>query len=104
MLAGVHLVGSVPLTDTETVFRTCASRLGRHVRRLPDGETGERDNYVVWQLPKLQAQPDLETVPPPSPEYGPSVRVRPAPGLGDDRPARLRGGGTGVVEGVPPAA
>ncbi|WP_228838383.1 hypothetical protein [Nocardia amamiensis] len=40
-----------------------------------------RDNWVVWQLPKMQAHPDLETVPPPSPEYGPSERVQPKPGV-----------------------
>ncbi|MEV6430306.1 hypothetical protein [Nocardia sp. NPDC051463] len=49
--------------------------------RIPDGETGVRDNWVVWQLPKMQAHPDLETVPPPSPEYGPSERVQPKPGV-----------------------
>lgn len=56
-------------------------RLGKHVKRIPDGETGIRDNWVVWQLPKMQAHPDLETVPPPSPEYGPSERVQPKPGV-----------------------
>ncbi|MET9028825.1 hypothetical protein ABZW96_24865 [Nocardia sp. NPDC004168] len=29
----------------------------------------------------MQAHPDLETIPPPSPEYGPSERVRPKPGV-----------------------
>jgi hypothetical protein len=36
---------------------------------------------VAWQLPKLQAHPDLEDVPLPSPDYGPSGRVRPKPGV-----------------------
>ncbi|MFE3446207.1 hypothetical protein ACFXNW_24535 [Nocardia sp. NPDC059180] len=48
---------------------------------MPDGETGIRDNWVVWQLPRLQAHPDLVTVPPPSPEYGPSERVQPRAGV-----------------------
>ncbi|WP_328391295.1 hypothetical protein [Nocardia sp. NBC_00416] len=78
---GVHLCGSVPLTDAASVFTEAAGRLGGHISRIPDGETGERDNWVVWQLPKLQAHPSLVTVPPPSPEYGPSERVRPAPGI-----------------------
>ncbi|WP_217441577.1 hypothetical protein [Nocardia barduliensis] len=55
--------------------------MGAHLKRIPDGETGVRDNWVVWQLPKMQAHPDLQTVPPPSPEYGPSERVRPRPGV-----------------------
>lgn len=79
--AGVHLCGSVPLGNASEVFIQAATRLGAHIRRIPDGETGERDNWVVWQLPKLQAHPDLVTVPPPSPEYGPSERVQPAPGI-----------------------
>ncbi|MEU7768143.1 hypothetical protein AB0B25_23910 [Nocardia sp. NPDC049190] len=55
--------------------------MGAELKRIPDGETGVRDNWVVWQLPKIQAHPDLETVPPPSPEYGPSERVQPKPGV-----------------------
>ncbi|MEU1995645.1 hypothetical protein ABZ511_14440 [Nocardia gamkensis] len=78
---GVHLCGSVPLTDARTVFSEAARRIGPHLKRIPDGETGIRDNWVVWQLPKMQAHPDLETVPPPSPEYGPSERVHPKPGV-----------------------
>ncbi|MBF6090320.1 hypothetical protein [Nocardia cyriacigeorgica] len=78
---GIHLCGSVPLDGPEAVFRQVSARLGRRVARIPDGETGIRDNWVVWQLAKLQAHPDLMTVPPPSPEYGPSERVRPRPGV-----------------------
>lgn len=79
----VHLCGSVPLASAEDVFRTSAIHLGGLIRRMPDGETGERDNWVVWQLPKLQAHPDLETAPP-SDEYGPGLRVRPKPGVDPD--------------------
>ncbi|MBF6300480.1 hypothetical protein IU459_23460 [Nocardia amamiensis] len=78
---GVHLCGSVPLADARTVFSEAAGRIGTRLKRIPDGETGVRDNWVVWQLPKMQAHPDLETVPPPSPEYGPSERVQPKPGV-----------------------
>ena len=38
----VHFVGSIPLPDAETVFRTLASATGPHLKRLPDGETGIR--------------------------------------------------------------
>jgi hypothetical protein len=38
----VHFVGSIPLADAETVFRTLSAVAGRHLKRLPDGETGIR--------------------------------------------------------------
>ena len=41
-LVGVHLVGSIPLNDTETVFRTACDTLGPWLQRVPDGETGPR--------------------------------------------------------------
>ncbi|MGW2307934.1 hypothetical protein [Actinomadura luteofluorescens] len=81
MQSTVHLCGSVPLADSESVFRAVATALNGRVRRIPDGEPGERDNWVVWQLAKLSAHPDLETVPPAGPEYGPTLRVRPRPGV-----------------------
>ncbi|MBF6174973.1 hypothetical protein IU476_26215 [Nocardia blacklockiae] len=77
----VHLCGSIPLADTEAVFTAAARRLGPWLARIPDGEVGERDNFTVWQLPRMAAHPDLEMAPPPSPEYGPSARVRPRPGI-----------------------
>ena len=67
MTAGVHLVGSVPLPDTERVFRTVAGALGPHLRRLPDGETGERRRWIWFQRAMLERHPAIEvdpTVPP----------------------------------------
>jgi hypothetical protein len=32
----IHLIGSVPLPDSETVFRRVAGELGPHLRRLPN--------------------------------------------------------------------
>jgi hypothetical protein len=40
MTRPVFLVGSVPFTDTEEVFRCCAAALGKYATRLPDGERG----------------------------------------------------------------
>ena len=57
---GAHLVGSVPLADSEAVFREVAARLGSHLRRIPDGETGARANWIQWQFPLLRAVPQLE--------------------------------------------
>src|SRR6202045_4944377 len=42
----VHFVGSIPLPDAETVFRTLAAGTGPHLKRLPDGETGIRKTWI----------------------------------------------------------
>ena len=55
-----HLVGSVPLADSETVFRTVAGTLGPHLRRIPDGETGERIRWIWFQREMLLNHPDME--------------------------------------------
>lgn len=57
---GVHLVGSVPLATAEHVFRAVATALGQHVRRVPDGETGERTAWAAFQLPLLARNPAFE--------------------------------------------
>ena len=46
---GVHLIGSVPLADAATVFRTVAGALGPWLSRIPDGETGERRRWIYFQ-------------------------------------------------------
>lgn len=48
-ILGVHLVGSVPLSTTEEVLRTVSQALSHHLRRIPDGETGERKDFARWQ-------------------------------------------------------
>ena len=42
----VHFVGSIPLPDSETVFRTLSKATGPHLIRLPDGETGIRKSWI----------------------------------------------------------
>lgn len=44
---GVHLVGSVPLQDSASIFRLACASLPNRLRRIPDGEPGER-NFFVW--------------------------------------------------------
>ena len=44
----VHLVGSIPLPDAETVFRSLSGALGHHLIRLPDGETGIRKTWIKF--------------------------------------------------------
>jgi hypothetical protein len=66
-MAGAHLIGSVPLQDAETVFRTLADQLGPWLARMPDGETGERSRWIWWQHEMLLRHPAMEidpTVPP----------------------------------------
>ena len=56
---GALLVGSVPLADSEAVFRFASETLGRHLKRIPDGETGARINWTQWQLDVFNAVPAL---------------------------------------------
>lgn len=57
---GAHLVGSLPLENAEHVFRVVSARLGNHVRRIPDGETGKRGQWIGWAVTKLLEAPQLE--------------------------------------------
>jgi hypothetical protein len=72
---GVHLVGSVPLANSEAVFRATAAAVGPWVARMPDGETGARTNWIEWQIPMLGGDPALEVVPPDPDHYRPLPRV-----------------------------
>src|SRR2546428_276832 len=47
---GAHLVGSVPLASAEAVFQAVAGAIGDRLRRIPDGETGPRADWIVWEL------------------------------------------------------
>lgn len=59
----LHFVGSVPLADAEAVFSALGSQLGRYLRRIPDGETGERTRWIVFQQRLLQQHPAMEVDP-----------------------------------------
>lgn len=59
----VHLVGSIPLENPDQVFRTVSSKLGDRVKRIPDGETGIRTNWVGWQYQVFTEHPRFEPVP-----------------------------------------
>jgi hypothetical protein len=76
---GAHLVGSVPLGSAEEVFRTASAILGAHLRRIPDGETGVRSNWIGWQFAVFARQPEFESVPPDPPAYAalPHFELRP---------------------------
>jgi hypothetical protein len=59
-----HLNGGVNLADTETVMREVVTRVPAGLRRLPDGETGDRKNWIFFQLEKFWQTPGLEQAPP----------------------------------------
>jgi len=62
----VHIVGSVPLASADEVFRSLASALGKNLKRIPDGETGERHQWITWQgsvFGKVAALEPVGTVP-----------------------------------------
>jgi hypothetical protein len=56
----VHFVGSIPLPDAETVFRTLSSAVGQHLIRLPDGETGIRKTWIRFLQDVLAQNPAIE--------------------------------------------
>ena len=58
----VHLVGSMPLSDSSKMFRTAGSILGDRLLRMPDGEIGVRSNWIGWQFAVFYDNPIFETV------------------------------------------
>jgi hypothetical protein len=56
----VHLVGSVPLRTAREVFATVSGVLGPRLKRIPDGETGERSDWITWLEPAFSGNPTLE--------------------------------------------
>ena len=76
VVTGVHLVGSVPLRDAETVFRRVSAALGDRVRRMPDGETGERSEWIAWQYPVFRRSPLFEPADDDGDGFAP-LRLRP---------------------------
>jgi hypothetical protein len=58
----VHFNGSVNLPDAETVMREISSRIPAGVRRMTDGETGDRNYWVLFQVQKFLAMPEFEPV------------------------------------------
>jgi hypothetical protein len=56
----VHFVGSIPLPDAETTFRTLADAAGPYLRRLPDGETGIRKTWIRFLQGVLAENPAIE--------------------------------------------
>ncbi|MGW1608642.1 hypothetical protein ACWCQZ_04395 [Streptomyces sp. NPDC002285] len=60
--SAVHFNGGVNLPDPATVMRVLAEQVPVGVRRLPDGETGGRSQWIGYQLPRLLATPGLRQI------------------------------------------
>ena len=56
----IHFVGSIPLPDAETVFRTLSETAGPFLRRLPGGETGIRKTWIRFLQDVLAQNPAIE--------------------------------------------
>ena len=74
----VHFNGSVNLPDAETVMREISSRIPRGVRRMTDGETGERGYWIMFQIQKFMAMPEFEAASAPEEAYDVSDTEAPA--------------------------
>jgi len=78
-----HFNGSVNLADTESVMHEILSRIPSGLRRIPDGETGDRSNWIFFQLQKFLGSPWLVAVRSPgsSGDYAQVPQLRLADGV-----------------------
>ena len=60
-ITGAHLVGSAPVGEPAEMFDLAVSHLRHHLRRIGDGEVGQRDTWIRWQYAKLGQSPQLES-------------------------------------------
>ena len=60
MAHGVYLVGSVPMASARDVFCAVCDAVGPHLRWLPDGETGERLDWVAGMEGVFASNPALQ--------------------------------------------
>jgi len=79
-----HLVGSLSLPSAGEVFEAVASIAGHAIKRIPDGETGERGRWVAWQVATMARNPFLQVLEssgPASTEYKQVTRYVIKPGV-----------------------
>jgi len=62
MARDVLLVGSVPLPSADEVFSAVGRELDGLIRRIPDGEVGDRTDWVQWQSSVFSRIPFVERV------------------------------------------
>ena len=54
------LVGSVPLESSSAVFEAVGTKLGKLAKRVPDGETEARKEWILWQADGFKSAKGLE--------------------------------------------
>ncbi|EID10290.1 hypothetical protein [Mycolicibacterium phlei] len=69
-MAGFYLTGSINVASVDDAFKLVGSRLQPGVTRVPDGEPGDRANWVLTQADVFLKNPTLDVV-------DGKVRVRP---------------------------
>lgn len=62
-IRGAHLVGSVNLPDAGAVFGAVSAHLGDRLRRIPDGEVGERFYWIQFQTKRFDTMTGLSRIP-----------------------------------------
>ncbi|KAJ5718651.1 hypothetical protein N7488_004297 [Penicillium malachiteum] len=70
---GALLLGSVPLSSNEEVLTKMCQYLPGRLKYIPDGETGERSNWIRWEakcFPSEALEPFLDGVPMPEDHVG----------------------------------
>ncbi|KAB2352337.1 hypothetical protein [Actinomadura rudentiformis] len=55
----IHLVGSYPAENVRDAMTAAVQQAGKHLRTLPDGEVGERRNWVVHIIEAFRNRPDV---------------------------------------------
>lgn len=58
-----HLVGSLPFADAREAMGESLDRLGRTLPYVPDGETGERKDFIVHLGERMSRNPGLVSTP-----------------------------------------
>src|SRR5438874_9218536 len=60
--SGAHLVGGLKAPDAESAMRAAGRLLGRHLRAVTDGETGDRSQWIFFQIGKLTSIDSIQMV------------------------------------------
>lgn len=60
MARRVYLVGSMPLGSTAEVFETVGAAFGARIRQIPDGELGERSDWITHLVTLFRGNPAFE--------------------------------------------
>ncbi|NDK90004.1 hypothetical protein GYA93_10480 [Gordonia desulfuricans] len=61
-MTGFYLTGSINVPDVDAAFDLVGTHLQPGVRRIPDGEPGDRANWVLTQADHFLANPTLDVV------------------------------------------